>query len=223
MIGASIAQAGLGLLSAHSASQNAKKTLAANTDIANKTLAQQQAEFGKVEAGAQPYLGLGADATANLRDPANAFQHSPGYNFAIKEGTQNTLGATALNGLLRSGSAAKALGSYVTGTAQQDYNNWTNQQQGNANIGLGGLGSLSSAASGNANALNGNLNAITNANNANSADQNSAANTGYNAISGALGGFGATPGVNNMFASYLAKLKTPASASGSSSYGPQLT
>lgn len=222
MIGASIAQAGLGLLGAHNASQNAKKTLAANTDIANKTLAQQQAEFGKVEAGAQPYLGLGNAATQNLLNPQTAFEHSPGYNFAIKEGTQNTLGASALNGLLRSGSAAKALGSFVTGTAQQDYNNWTNQQQGNANIGLGGLGSLSQAAAGNSNALSGNLAAITNANNTNSADQNSASNMGLNALSGGLGGLGSSPSVNNMFASYLAKLKTPAAASGGSSYGPQL-
>lgn len=166
MIGSTLLSTGLGLMQANDSKKQAKQTLAA-----------QQANFGKLETAAQPYLNLGSQAAANLSDPNANFEHSPGYNFAIKEGTQNVLGSTALNGLLRSGSAVKALDNYTVGSAQKDFGNWVNQQQGNAGIGNAGLSALSGAVSGQGNALN-----------TYAADRNTASNLGYNAISSGVGG-----------------------------------
>lgn len=218
MIGSSLLSAGVGLLNSNSQKKQAKATLAANTDIANKTLDQQQAQFGEVKSASQPFLGLGNQAVGNLANPQANFLTSPGYEFRKSEGTQGVLGSTALNGLLRGGGAIKALSRFNQGLASDEYGKWDAQQRGNASIGLSGLGSLSSAAAGNAAALGANAANITNANNTASADLNTASNAGYNALAGGLGGLAASPTVNTMFQSALAKLKTPTVSGGGSSY-----
>lgn len=218
-IGASLLSAGVGLLT----SNNNKKAAqtAANSDkaIADERLAQQQGQFNDLKttaaAGAAPYEAMGNTADVN---GAN-YHTSPGFESAVAKGTQNVLGSNALNGLLRSGSAVKALSNYTVGAANQDYNNYIAQQQGNAHIGeaaLGSqLGSLGEAASGNANALAGNIGANTAANGI-TAGASIDANNG---IASALGQAGTPQNLNALLAAYK---NSQASAGGGTSYGPQI-
>lgn len=221
MIGTAIANVGLGLLNSGQQKKQAKQTLAANQDIASKTLAQQQAQFDKVSAGAQPYQDLGVQATKNLSDPASNFQTSPGYDFRLNTGQQSVLGSSALNGLLRSGAAVKALDKYSQGIASDEYNNWNTQQRANAGIGLNGLNALSGAAQGSAAAAGANGAALTNAQNGYATDYNTANTAGNQSIINGVGGvLEANAGsANPLSLNSFLKANAAAPSFGTSSYG----
>lgn len=161
----------VGGLGQASAARSAAKTSAAN-------LAYQKEQQGKVWSAADPYMKAGAGAVANLTDP-NAFMTSPGYQFRLQQGLEGVTGSKAVNGLLRSGGALKAVNDYAQGAASDEFGRWHGQQMGVANLGLSGVGIGAGVA---------------NANSANSAaDATNRANAGFagaNAWSGIAGSLG---------------------------------
>ncbi len=62
-----------------------------------------------------------------MNDP-NAYQQSPGYQYAMNEAMRNTQGNASARGLLESGSALRGMNNAIQGVAQQDYGNWWNRQ-----------------------------------------------------------------------------------------------
>jgi len=122
----------LGGLGQAKASSDAKK-------ISRETLAQQKAQQDKVWGAVDPYMGAGGRALGRLEDP-NAFTASPGYDFRLNQGIQGVAQSKAVNGLLRSGGALKAVNDYAQNTASDEYNRWFAQQQAIAGMGLQGAG-----------------------------------------------------------------------------------
>jgi hypothetical protein len=91
---------------------------------------------GAGEAALQPYLGsLGIGDTATRRAAQEAFQTSPGYQFALEEGLKGVQRGLAPRGLLGSGREARELGRYATGLAGQEYGRWQQQLAGLAGAG----------------------------------------------------------------------------------------
>lgn len=60
---------------------------------------------------------------------AGSFEEDPGYQFRKREGLSAVTQNRTTAGLLRSGSALKALNDYAQGSASQEYNNWFNRDQ----------------------------------------------------------------------------------------------
>lgn len=108
--------------------------------ISRQALADQKAQQERVWSSVDPYMKLGQGAASNLADPAKNFTTSPGYNFRLDQGLEATAGNQAVNGLLRSGGALKALNDYGQGMASSEFNNWFGQQQSLVNSGLSASG-----------------------------------------------------------------------------------
>lgn len=73
--------------------------------------------------GMSAYLnatGVTGDPTATL----SALRHSPGYQFALDQGTENVKRQAASTGQLASGNTDKAIADYTTGLADQTYQNY---------------------------------------------------------------------------------------------------
>lgn len=117
------------------------------TGYLNSALDNNQSLIDLYRPGAQLYgdaLGInGAQGNANA---TAAFQHSPGYQQALDEGTQQILRTAAARGDLGGGGVGVDLMKYGVGAADQDYNNWLS--------GLSGYNGLLSSATG---ATNGSL------------------------------------------------------------------
>ena len=79
---------------------------------------------------------LGLNGPSGDTAATNAFQVSPGYNFALQQGTQAVDRSAAQGGAFGSGNAAIALQNYGQGQAQQQYNNWLNNLNGLNSQGL---------------------------------------------------------------------------------------
>lgn len=94
-----------------------------------------------------PYVNAGTTALGQIDDPntlmAN-YRQSPGFQWGLQQGENSVLTNSAMNGLLRSGGAAKALDTYATGAADQDYNNWFGQEEGIAKMGQDAATNVSS-------------------------------------------------------------------------------
>jgi len=120
-----------GIGQASAAKQSAK--------ISREALAQQKAQQERVWGAVDPYMKGGAAAFANLQDP-NAFMTSPGYQFRLGQGMEAVAGNRAVNGLLRSGGALKAINNYAQDTASDEYGKWFGQQSSIAGMGLQGAG-----------------------------------------------------------------------------------
>jgi len=79
--------------------------------------------------------------------PQSLFQQDPGYQFSLDQGMQQIQQKGAAQGLLNSGTTLQALGDYVTGDANQEYQSWNARQQSGFNnyqnqlASLAGLGS----------------------------------------------------------------------------------
>jgi hypothetical protein len=69
--------------------------------------------------------------------PANYsnFYNSPGYTFAVQQGTQAINRQASATGQAYTPNTLDAVGQYVTGTASQNYNNYVGQLQATANTG----------------------------------------------------------------------------------------
>lgn len=114
------------------ASKNASK-------ISRQALAQQKAEQERVWSSVDPYMKMGQGAAANLMNP-ESFTTSPGYEFRLGQGLEAVAGSKAVNGLLRSGGAMKAMNDYGQGMASDEYNKWFGQQSSLVGQGLSASG-----------------------------------------------------------------------------------
>lgn len=90
----------------------------------------------------QQGLGQGADtalgtALGTNGKPADysGFENMPGYQFAVKQGTQAIQRQAASMGNAYTPNTSEAVGQYVTGTAMQDYNTYISQLMGAAGLG----------------------------------------------------------------------------------------
>lgn len=85
-------------------------------------------------------------------NPAQRFQHSPGYQYAMDEALRQTNQANAARGLLESGRGQRNLVQTAQGLAMQDYYNWwdrlsqnyENYQNRLANLASAGMGASGS-------------------------------------------------------------------------------
>lgn len=100
--------------------------------------------------------GLNKLSALLLDGDMSQFQQSPGYQFAMEQGTQAVTGSQAAGGMLQSGNTMKELTQFGQGLANQEFNNYINQLSGVAGTGqaaastLGGFGSQTAANMGNA-------------------------------------------------------------------------
>ena len=187
---ATVAAAGIGAAASSSAASKAAK---ASQNAANQNNALQTQIYNQNTANETPFmqggqkagatynalLGLGGDANA-AQNAFNTFQGSDGYQFRLGQGEQAVTQNKAVNGLLGSGSALKALTNYGQGAASQEFGNYLgylgNQQQ----TGLSAANALAGVGTGYANAVS--------ANNNNAANQTgNAALVGANNVNGLLG------------------------------------
>lgn len=85
-----------------------------------------------------PYIEQGVANSGRLNallesNPFNytpgQFEADPGYEFRMKEGLGRVTQSRAVGGLLKSGSALKALNDYAQGQASQEYGAWFNRDQ----------------------------------------------------------------------------------------------
>lgn len=133
--------------------------------ISREALAQQKEQQERVWGAVDPYMKSGNAAMDRLENPAEYFTPSAGYQFRLGQGLDAVGTNQAVNGLLRSGGAMKALNDYAQGAASQEYGNWWNQQAGIANMGLSGAGIGAGVANANSAAI--------------SADASNRANAGF--------------------------------------------
>lgn len=121
--------------------QNAAEKQTQADENAIKT---QQSTLGNINDiwKTQQGLGQGADtalgsALGTNGKPADysGFENMPGYKFAVGQGTQAIQRQAASMGSAYTPNTAQAVGSYVTGTAMQDYNTYINQLMGAAGLG----------------------------------------------------------------------------------------
>lgn len=148
--------------------------------LSKQALAQQQAQQERVWSSVDPYMKAGVDASNQLSNPAESFTTSPGYNFRMDQGVEAVAGSKAVNGLLRSGGAMKALNDYGQGMASNEFGNWWQQQQGRVNTGISASGIGAGVANANSAAIG---TAATNQANAGFAGANA-----WSQMAGQLGG-----------------------------------
>jgi len=168
---------------------------AARTSAA--ALRAQQEQQGKVWGAVDPYMKAGGGAVANLTDP-NAFMTSPGYQFRLDQGLEATAGNRAVNGLLRSGGAMKALTNYAQGAASDEFGKYNAQQMGIAQLGLQGAGIGAGVANANSAAIG--------------QDATNRANAG-------MAGANAWSGIAGQVGGAFDRMRTPAPSTKMSSYG----
>lgn len=89
-------------------------------------------------------LGL-KPITSQTTNGFNNYLGSTGYNFAKQQGSGAITNSAASRGLLNSGATAKALDTFGTGLAQQNFNNYLGQVGGVANAGQTALGQTAAA------------------------------------------------------------------------------
>lgn len=130
-------------------SSGSKKAAGAQVEGMQQGINYLQGNMDQTRADFQPYQAAGTAALNRLSDP-NAFETSPGYQFARDQGLDAIKTQNNSLGRLASGNTLAALTQFGTGIAQQDYNNWWNQQNQLAGMGLNATGNLSSLAAGNA-------------------------------------------------------------------------
>jgi hypothetical protein len=124
-------------------SSGAKKSGAAAAAGMERGADYLQGQVGQLRTDYEPYVAAGRNALANLSDP-NAFENSPGYQFAVDQGLDAVKTQANSLGRLASGNTLAALTDYNRVMAQQDYGNWWDRQSGVASMGLNATGNMSS-------------------------------------------------------------------------------
>lgn len=181
---------------------NAINTLG-QTQATNQTQLAPQSTTGNAASGnLATYLGLNGQ-------PADfsQFYNTPGYQFAVQQGTQAINSQAAANGSAYTPNTLAAVGNYVQGAASTNYNNYINQllqtsgqgltaNQGivNSNTSLGTSAAQAQAQSGQATA-------------AGAANQSGI-------ISSALGALGGANGIGSLITNLLGGSSGSANASG---------
>lgn len=172
-VGAALASAavtaGAGVYSANKASKASKSAMDAS-------LAQQE----RVNSAAQPYIDAGQSALERISNPNDFIKYfaaSPDFNFRLSEGMRAVGQNKAVNGLLRSGSALRAISDYGQNTAAGEFGNWWNRQSGLAGLGKSAVDTMAGVANSSQNAIM-----------TNGANQGGAAIASGNAVAQGLGG-----------------------------------
>ncbi len=115
----------------------------------------QQGAYGNVQniygtqtATGNAALGSLAGQLGLNGQPADysAFENSPGYTFAVNQGTQAINRQASANGSLYTPNTLAAVGQYVTGTASQNYNNYMQNLLATAGLGSQANSGVSTAA-----------------------------------------------------------------------------
>lgn len=127
-------------------SKKAGKTAASGYDAAAE---QYRNALAASQAYMQPYQQAGTAGLANL-DRLNsgdysAFNQSPDYQYALKEGLAGVEGSAAARGGLYSGNAMRALQATGSGLASQNLGNYRNALMGQIGIGQNAAGTLTNA------------------------------------------------------------------------------
>lgn len=76
------------------------------------------------------YNSLGLNGAEGYDEALNAYQQSPGYQFALQQANQNVTRNAANLGSLRSGNTMMALSDRAQQLQNLDFNNWQNQLKG---------------------------------------------------------------------------------------------
>jgi hypothetical protein len=96
-------------------------------------------------AGNQIANMLGLNGSQGQNQGFQNWQNSTGYQFGLNQGTHSITGNAAAQGLLGSGSTAKALDTYGQNYANTQYGNYTSQLQGLLNSGIQAGGTIGGA------------------------------------------------------------------------------
>ena len=159
-IGLSTAVIGAGVLGAGASLVGSSKAASAQTNAANQANATAQQQFNTTQSNLAPFINGGGLEMAQLQafQPGNTPQYltdpsqfssnqnpmfsmtedqlkqTPGYQFTLNQGLQNTQNSYAAKGLSSSGAALKGAAQYATGLADQTYQTqFNNYQQGFTN------------------------------------------------------------------------------------------
>ena len=126
---------GVGVLGTAATVYGANKAASATSDASNAAIQQQQAALAQQERLATPYMQFGQKGMDSLsallgltpgsdaQSRQNALASTPGYQFAMQQGLQNTTAAANAQGMGLSGNTLAALDRYSTGLASQTYQN----------------------------------------------------------------------------------------------------
>jgi len=190
-IGAAIGGIAGGLIQ----SRSADKATKAQTRAANNELALQRQIYDETSANFSPYREGGLNAFNAIQSEMGlgeapegygGFQATPGYQFAVDQGTRALEGSAAAGGNLRSGATMKALQNYGQGMANQEYGNYMSRLGTLANMGQAAAGNQAAAG---ANFAAGAGNAMQNIGNAQSAGAIAQGNAWSGGINNALGAY----------------------------------
>lgn len=164
--------------------------LDAGTERAAGYLGQVQDQWSPFGSMYTNAMGLGgAEGNAAARD---AFQTSPGYDFALNQGLQATERAASASGFLGSGNVMTALQDRGQGLANQEWGGWLDRLGTGAAAGAGALNNLANLYTGDASQrvglTQGTLQSLMGANNQRAAGGQALGASIGNAFGG-LGGF----------------------------------
>ncbi len=127
----------LGLAGASMQSDAAKSAADTQAAAAENASNLQFQMFQQMQGNLAPYMALGTNNIPGLQAQQQKLQgmsfnnpipnpqdvqNTPGYQFTLQQGTQNTNNALAAKGLNMSGAQARGLAQYTTGLADQTYN-----------------------------------------------------------------------------------------------------
>lgn len=136
----------------------ANKAAGAQERAAGAANALSQQQFEQTRADLSPYMGLGADATARLRQlqsgDMSGFFESPDYQFNLSQGIGGIDRGAAARGSLFSGGTDADRIRFASGLASQEYGNFFSRLQQNAGMGqqaaagVGGFGQQNALAQG---------------------------------------------------------------------------
>lgn len=154
-------------------------------------IGQQNTTMGNINGLFGAQTGAGNNAFVQLQNLQNGggngqapdysnFNNSPGYQFAVQQGTQAINRQAAASGSLYTPNTLNTVGQYVTGAASQNYNNYVQQLLQTAGLGGQANASLSQAN-------------LTTGSNISQLDQNSG-NAEAGGIAGAAGSVGSLVG-----------------------------
>lgn len=101
----------------------------ATRDATNASIAQQQSALQQQATLSQPYRDLGQSAIPTLQgllgiggaDPTQTLRNTPGYQFQLQQGTQNTVNQATAMGLGLSGNTLEGLSKFNQGLADTTY------------------------------------------------------------------------------------------------------
>lgn len=111
-----------GLAAATNALNTGSNDLTAAYGAAGNTL---QGLIGQYQPGATAYgNALGLNGTAGTQSALAALQATPGYQFALNQGTQNAMRQNAATGQLASGKTSTDLANYASGLADKTYSTY---------------------------------------------------------------------------------------------------